>query len=79
MGLMAAVLAGPCAGGCARGIAGPSQGCTCGLIWKALHGCRVGKSVPVPELGPSQPAQTEREGAHKAPLFLVWNEWIGGS
>lgn len=56
-------------------------GCTCGpgqLVWKALHACRTGKSVPVPEPGPPH-TQPGPGGAHKAPLFLPWNEWIGGS
>lgn len=44
--------------GCPR--SPPCTGCTCRLglgVWKALHACRAGKSVPVPEAGPPQPAQ----------------------
>lgn len=72
---------------CPRGSVGAPgplclQGCTCGpglLVWKALHACRAGKSVPVPEPGPPPTPAPGRGGAHKAPLFLPWNEWIGGS
>lgn len=48
--------------GAVWGAPGPlhALGCTCrpGLwVWKALHACRAGKSAPVPEAGPPQPAR----------------------
>ena len=50
----------------AWGAPGPLHppGCTCrpGLpVWKALHACRAGKSVPVPEPGPPHPARAGGE------------------
>lgn len=36
----------------------PGNTCRPGLlVWKALHACRTGKSVPVPEPGPPHPAR----------------------
>lgn len=78
--------AGPQASGRARGSTGcPVPRPPCGAVPAGRSGRHYTavvrgslsqfRSRDPPRHGP----ETEREGAHKAPLFLPWNEWIGGS
>lgn len=59
--------------GAVWGAPGPLHplGCTCSpgpLVWKALHACRAGKSVPVPEPGP--PSSSARAGGSPQSAFV---------
>lgn len=72
MGLMAAVLAGPCAGGCARGIAGcsgPSRGL---YLWAGLEGItRLSCGEVCPSSGAGTlPASPDRAGGSPQSAFV---------